>query len=264
MTHINFVPLQICRVKKGGVSMKNYTAEVIPFIPVSSWSYHEETYLTGHIYKHSNYECADTCGTCDGAMCDYCERVTRREVTLDLTTKESRELFKRAFPGELDWELCTLPILPTIQDVYNTFPELYKAIISFLHCPDLIQEAEDAKKAREEKARLSAEQEKELKEREEIFKRRVYIGSSLSESGFKGTLMPRVATNCHCRCDKEHKSFLMAAKELSTLESCIPDKIIECLNSTHTSPQQDHHGVRYEIPLAWLADCGIMYAYKAK
>lgn len=245
--------------------MKNYTAEIIPFIPISSWNYHEETYLTGHIHRHSPYECADTCGTCDGAMCDYCERVTRREVTLSINTEESRELFKRAFPGELDWELCTLPKLPTIQDVYDTFPELYRAIISFLDCPDLIQEAEDTKKAREEKARLSAEQEKELKEREEINKRKVYIGSSLSESGFSGTLMPRVDNHCFCRCDKEHISFLMAAKELSTLKSCIPDNILECFKRTHMGPQQDYHGiVSYTIPLAWLADCGIMYAYKAK
>ena len=57
----------------------------------------------------------------------------------------------------------------------------------------------------------------------------------------------------------------MAAKELNILESCIPDKIIEYFKSTHVNPKQDANGiVSYEIPLAWLADLRIMYAYKAK
>ena len=71
---------------------KNYTAEVIPYIPVTAWEYIEDTYLTGHIHRGSAYECDDNCGTCDGARCDYCTRVVNRDVKLALTTEQCRAL----------------------------------------------------------------------------------------------------------------------------------------------------------------------------
>lgn len=242
--------------------MKNYTAEIIPFIPVSSWSYHEETHLTGHIHRNSPYECDDTCGTCDGAMCDYCERVTRREVTLDFTTEEKRELFKRAFPRDMEWDFVFPPKLPTIQDVYDVFPELYRAIISFLDCPDLIQEAENAKKAREEEARLRAEWQNKMKMIEESNKRRVDINSPLAVSGFYGTLIWDSDCFCHCRTDYDETAFIMKLSNDKDIKKLIPKKILELgLKSKYNEKDKI---VEYNIPLGWLADCKIKDAYKAK
>ena len=84
---------------------KNYTVEVIPYIPVTAWEYIEDSYLTGHIHRGSAYECDDDCGTCDGAMCDYCTRVINRDVKFALSSEQFRTLLATAFPSE-EWECC--------------------------------------------------------------------------------------------------------------------------------------------------------------
>jgi len=44
------------------------------------WSVDTDTCLTGHMHRNSPYEMADSCGTCNGANCDYCKKIVTTEV----------------------------------------------------------------------------------------------------------------------------------------------------------------------------------------
>ncbi len=46
-----------------------------------------EQYLSGHLYRRSEYESDNSCGNCDGARCDSCELIT--VVTLYSEPQES-------------------------------------------------------------------------------------------------------------------------------------------------------------------------------
>lgn len=54
-----------------------------------------ETYLSGHIYAHSDMETADSCGNCDGGKCDGCHMVWEVTVMSLPRTKEQEELCNR-------------------------------------------------------------------------------------------------------------------------------------------------------------------------
>lgn len=54
------------------------TVNIIDYVLDSKYWHHssEQIHYTGHIYYNSAIECDDNCGTCDGARCDTCKKIT--------------------------------------------------------------------------------------------------------------------------------------------------------------------------------------------
>ena len=253
------------------MSNEKFITEIIPFIPVTNWEYDHEVHYTGHIYYKSPYECDNNCGTCDGGACDFCHKVENKSISCNLTTDKYKMLLSAAFP-DMGWE--QLPSLPSIMMVYDCFPELYKAIVSYLNCPDIIQEQEDKIKEQIQNKILEEAQEAQRKQMNEDMKRMVYILSSLAESGFMGSL--KRDPDCFVKCKTVklpdgRSTFVMESGNYKKLRSCIPNKLLECLDNNMTDtyfvmesyddPYNDDL-YKYNIPKAWLDDMGIYHAYR--
>lgn len=232
---------------------KNYTAEVIPYIPVTAWEYIEDRYLTGHIHRGSAYECDDNCGTCDGAMCDYCTRVVNRDVKLALTTEQFRTLLATAFPSE-EWEYCMLPVMPSIRDVHDVFPELYKAIITYLDCPDIFQ---DVCKPKPPEAIIPPEV-----VTPEACTCRLSYRSTYVRYGVKGSLIMGSIYRAHIEYDKGSRTLSLSSSNFDELRHVIPSNILMCLDYNMSGHLSYKDGIfKYAIPIAWLEDANISYVY---
>ena len=232
---------------------KNYTAEVIPYIPVTAWEYIEDTYLTGHIHRGSAYECDDNCGTCDGAMCDYCTRVVNRDVKLALTTEQFRTLLATAFPSE-EWEYCMLPVMPSIRDVHDVFPELYKAIITYLDCPDIFQ---DVCKPKPPEAITPPEA-----VTPEACTCRLSYRSTYVRYGVKGSLIMGSTDRAHIEFDMVNRTLSLSSSNFDELRHVIPSNILICLDYNMSNYLSYKDGIfKYAIPIAWLEDANISYVY---
>ena len=233
--------------------MKNYTTEVIPYIPVTAWEYIEDSYLTGHIHRGSAYECDDDCGTCDGAMCDYCTRVINRDVKFALSSEQFRTLLATAFPSE-EWEYCVLPVMPSIRDVHDVFPELYQAIIVYLDCPDIFQDVTRKPKTPEV---LSPE----VLSPEACTCKVTYVHSSVC-SGIKGSLIKGSIYRALIEYNKDEKILSLSSSNLDELRHAIPGSLLKCLDDNMPDKFSNCDGIfKYEIPRAWLEDANISYVY---
>lgn len=233
--------------------MKNYTAEVIPYIPVTCWEYTEDAYLTGHIHRGSAYECDDECGTCDGAMCDYCTRVVNRDVKLTLTSEQFRTLLATAFPSE-EWEYCVLPVMPSIRDVHDVFPELYQAIIVYLDCPDIFQDVTRKPKTPEV---LSPE----VLSPEACTCKITYIASYVCK-GVRGSLIKGSTHRALIEYNKNKRVLSLSSSNFDELRHVIPSNLLKCLDINMSEHLSYEDGIfKYAIPRAWLEDAHISYVY---
>ena len=232
---------------------KNYTVEVIPYIPVTAWEYIEDSYLTGHIHRGSAYECDDDCGTCDGAMCDYCTRVINRDVKFALSSEQFRTLLATAFPSE-EWECCVLPVMPSIRDVHDVFPELYKAIITYLDCPDIFQ---DVCKPKPPEAITPPEA-----VTPEACTCRLSYRSTYVRYGVKGSLIMGSINRAHIEYDKGSRTLSLSSSNFDELRHVIPSNILMCLDYNMSGRLSYKDGIfKYAIPIAWLEDANISYVY---
>ena len=232
---------------------KNYTVEVIPYIPVTAWEYIEDSYLTGHIHRGSAYECDDDCGTCDGAMCDYCTRVINRDVKFALSSEQFRTLLATAFPSE-EWECCVLPVMPSIRDVHDVFPELYKAIITYLDCPDIFQ---DVCKPKPPETITPPEA-----VTPEACTCRLSYRSTYVRYGVKGSLIMGSINRAHIEYDKGSRTLSLSSSNFDELRHVIPSNILMCLDYNMSGHLSYKDGIfKYAIPIAWLEDANISYVY---
>lgn len=231
---------------------RNYTTEVIPYIPVTAWKYEEESYLSGHIYRGSAYECADDCGTCDGACCDYCSRVTNRKIECTLSGDAFRQILSIAFPNEQIWEHYTLPALPTIHAVHKYFPELYTAIIAYLKCPDIFPENIGKKYAQPIPDTPS----------QDVCDCKITFVHSYVIKGVKGSLIKGSTQRALIKYVKDEKILSLSSSNLDDLRHVIPSSLLKCLDENMSSKFSYHDGVfKYIIPIAWLEDAQIGYVY---
>ena len=238
---------------------KNYTAEVIPYIPVTAWEYIEDSYLTGHIHRGSAYECDDNCGTCDGAMCDYCTRVVNRDVKLALTTEQFRTLLATAFPSE-EWEYCMLPVMPSIRDVHSTFPELYKAIITYLDCPDIFQDVTRKSVHVTDEACTCTDETCTCTD--EACTCKLSYRSTYVRYGVKGSLIMGSINRAHIEYDKNSRTLSISSSNFDELRHVIPSNILMCLDYNMSGHLSYKDGIfKYAIPIAWLEDANISYVY---
>ena len=44
--------------------------------------------LSGHIYRNSPFETADSCGNCDGANCDICKKIPNDSIEISIPSDE--------------------------------------------------------------------------------------------------------------------------------------------------------------------------------
>ena len=235
---------------------KNYTAEVIPYIPVTCWEYTEDAYLTGHIHRGSAYECDDECGTCDGAMCDYCTRVVNRDVKLTLSSEQFRTLLATAFPSE-KWECCVLPIMPSIRDVHDVFPELYQAIIAYLDCPDIFQDV--TRKPYTDEACTCKHP---VTCTDEACTCRLSYRSTYVCSGIKGSLIKGSIYRAHIEYDVVNRTLSVSSSNFDELRHVIPSNLINYLDINMSEHLSYEDGIfKYAIPVAWLEDANISYVY---
>ena len=233
---------------------KNYTAEVIPYIPVAYWEYIEESYLSGHLYRGSAYECADDCGTCDGARCDYCTRIINRDVKLTLSSEQFRTLLTTVFPNE-NWEYKLLPIMPSIKDVHDVFPELYRAIITYLNCPDIFPDVTRKPK------QLSSPEAKQLSSPEACTCKVTYVHSSVCK-GMNGSLIKGSIYRAYIEYDKDSRTLSLSSSNLDELRHVIPYTLLRCLDNNMQDKLSCSNGeFKYAIPRAWLEDAHISYVY---
>lgn len=56
---------------------KDFKKKMVEISTIRNWGLEGGSeHLTGHIHYRSPFEMDDDCGTCDGAKCDYCNRIT--------------------------------------------------------------------------------------------------------------------------------------------------------------------------------------------
>ena len=246
---------------------RNYTIDVIPYIPIKCWYVDSEVHYTGHIYYNSPHECDDNCGTCDGGACDYCRKISSTDIICNISIIGFKNILAYAFPyDDIDWKNCEineLPKIPSIKMVYDNFPEIYDAIIKHNKCDDLFNKKEIEEKERKEKEELN-------NRLYNLRLRSVYIGSPKSYEGFEGSLIQDsdFTVNCKLKDNADRGSlFIMESDNYAKLRSCIPEKLLSSLDNNmidyfNYKACNGHISFEYIFPKAWSNDMKISYAYK--
>jgi hypothetical protein len=48
--------------------------------------------LSGHCHRNSTFETSNSCGNCDGACCDYCEKIPNDEIEVSIPSDELEQM----------------------------------------------------------------------------------------------------------------------------------------------------------------------------
>lgn len=115
----------------------------------------ERVRYTGHLYRNSPYESDDSCGNCDGARCDTCQKIIipadidcsiqcdkLEKMLLEVgIPKDVASFFTYDDSGKMYYQGYYF-IWPTAQMLKDKYPDKYKEIYTFLVEKDEKERAE--------------------------------------------------------------------------------------------------------------------------
>lgn len=112
-------------------------------LSVGNWRMRPETvHYSGHTYYRSPFECDDSCGTCDGARCDYCRKIVDEpELEFSICTDTLYSiLIEEGVPKDIAAELAYsdfcrysykdyVLLWPAARKLKEKYPEKYEALL---------------------------------------------------------------------------------------------------------------------------------------
>ena len=128
------------------VNMSNwqddFKKKMVEISTIENWSLvGGDVHLTGHMHYRSPYEMDDSCGTCDGAKCDYCHKVvdeyhykmanhTNNDLTIPELCKQCGmpEEIAEAYWDDFSHEF-PMYMLPNESDLFEYKFDLYKKLV---------------------------------------------------------------------------------------------------------------------------------------